>query len=138
MVTIKFDPRGVMAESSPLDGLVRNAPNSPPMVESPGTIEDFLGPELQCVVITWCRDSGTQDLASMAETMVRDALTRSPRVFYGHLPWANAVRADVVGFLEFSEGARGDIALTEGYLCVQDKDGHYWWTRYTSPSDLNP
>jgi hypothetical protein len=37
----------------------------------------------------------------------------------------------------FADGKSGWLELANGYICLQDKQGTFWWTRFAYPGDLN-
>jgi hypothetical protein len=102
------------------------------------TIRELLGPDLKSISITWVDPTfETHALFLLARQAISDALQKSPRRLYGYTAWANLVKPQFIGKLHYDKGKVGVFQLAYGYICFQDESGKFWWTRFTTPSDLN-
>jgi len=101
------------------------------------TIRALLGPTLKSISVLKVGNFETHDRFSLAQQAIADALQKSPKTLYRYEPWANAVKPDFIARLNYADGKTGELAMTYGYLCFQDKSGTHWWTRFTMPQELN-
>ena len=101
------------------------------------TIRALLGPTLKSVSVLKVGQFDTYDRFSLAREAITDALQKSPKTLYSYEPWANAVKPEFIARLNYSDRKKGELEMTYGYLCFQDKSGKHWWTRFTMPQELN-
>ena len=101
-------------------------------------VRDFLGLKLKSIAITQMTNFESHEKFELAKGTIVELLQKSPKTRYRYEPWANAVHADFIAQINYSDGKTGELRCTYGYLCIQDHDGKHWWMRMTAPEDLNP
>lgn len=107
------------------------------MTQNSKSLRECLGKDLKRITIEWVAPAETRDLFNLGVHCISDALQKSPKTLYGYQPWANKVAPEFVGHLHYASGKVGALEVAYGYIAFQDANGKYWWSRFTSPDDLN-
>jgi hypothetical protein len=95
------------------------------------TISQVLGPNVKGITIVWFRQELWRD--ETVQLYLDRILNGSSEGIFAHPAWSELPVREILASIEFQDGRRRRLELSNGYAHFEDESGCQWWARYLGP-----